>query len=467
MKRGFKAGFWRRAGLRLAMAGLALCAGMGAQAQYGTASLPDAPANLSNLAMNVPDAPQPTHPMRPNELPGRLPDKPSLAPVFTIPVEPLGFSAPGSLYLGQRNSLVSLDFLDENRLLFTFRVPGLIRREGGEGGASVERQIRALVLALPSGAVAAEALWTVHDRARYLWTLNDGHFLLRDRDSLERGDATLQLKPFLRFPGPLVWLEMDPEHKFLVADSREPAVGAANLGVVPSPETASADIEVDGQKSAADQPEMAVRILSRETGKVMLMSRIRSTIHLPLNSDGYLESLRGRGTGWLLNLKYFSGGSTIVGQVDSACAPQLDFVSKREVLVTSCSPTGDGRLSALATNGRHLWEDRTSDTTVWPLLVMGPDCSRLAREALAVSRAVSARVPLDRDDIKGQLVQVLNAADGKVALETTASPIFDAGGNVAISPSGRWVAVLNAGAIQVFELPTPPPLPDSASQPVQ
>jgi len=31
---------------------------------------------------------------------------------------------------------------------------------------------------------------------------------------------------------------------------------------------------------------------------------------------------------------------------------------------------------------------------------------------------------------------------------------------VAISPSGRRVAVLGAGAIQIFELPAPPPLPD-------
>jgi DNA-binding beta-propeller fold protein YncE len=142
----------------------------------------------------------------------------------------------------------------------------------------------------------------------------------------------------------------------------------------------------------------------------------------------------------------------------------VDFLSTREVLVTSCSATGDGRLSALATNGRHLWEDWTTDRTVWPLLVMGPDGSRLAREALVVGRAVNARSALDRDEIKGQLVQILDAADGKVALETSASPVLDAGGNVAISPTGRRVAVLNAGAIQVFELPAPPPLPDSASQ---
>jgi hypothetical protein len=236
---------------------------------------------------------------------------------------------------------------------------------------------------------------------------------------------------------------------------------------VPSPATARADVEVDGQKPASGQPEMALRILSRETGKVMLMSRVRATVHLPINSDGYLESLRGRGAGWLLNLKHFNGGSSILGQVESACSPQMDFVSEREVLVTSCSTSGEGRLVALGTNGRHLWEDRTSDRTIWPLLVMGPDGSRMAREALAVSRAVSSRTPIDSDEIKGQLVQVLDAADGKVALETSASPIFDAGGNVAISPTGRRVAVLNAGAIQVFELPAPPPLPDSAGQPVK
>jgi hypothetical protein len=48
-----------------------------------------------------------------------------------------------------------------------------------------------------------------------------------------------------------------------------------------------------------------------------------------------------------------------------------------------------------------------------------------------------------------------------MALEAPASPALDSGGNVAISPSGKRVAVLNAGAIQVFELPAPPPLPDA------
>jgi hypothetical protein len=113
----------------------------------------------------------------------------------------------------------------------------------------------------------------------------------------------------------------------------------------------------------------------------------------------------------------------------------------------------------MATDGRRLWENMTSGASIWPLLVWSPDGSRLARETLAVGRFVNAYAPLDSEDVKGQLVRVFDAADGKVALETRANPVLDAGGNVAISPSGRRVAVLNAGAIQIFDLPAAAPLP--------
>lgn len=392
-------------------------------------------------------------------MPDRLPDKPSLPPAFRIPVEPLGFSAPGAIFLGQRNSMVSLDFLDEDRLLFTFRVPGLMHREGGDSEWNYERQIRAVVLALPAGTVSAEALWTVHDRVRYLWMLKDGHFLLRDKDGLEQGDATLDLKPFLHFPGPLLWMEMDPSQQFLVTNSDEPAAAQAKPGDVASPPTAQASMTVDGQKPSV--PDLVVRILRRSSGQVMLVSRTRSAVHLPIDSDGYLESLRSNGEQWLLNLNYFSGGTTVVGRVSSTCSPTFDFISQRELLVTTCEGSGGWhKLVAMGTDGRRLWEVPSSPQAIWPLLVMAPDGSRLARETLAVNHAINAYSPLDAEDIKGQLVRVIDAASGKVALETSASPALDAGGNVAISPSGRRVAVLNAGAIEVFDLPEPPPLAD-------
>jgi hypothetical protein len=395
-----------------------------------------------------------------HSIPDRLPDKPSQPPAFSIPVEPLGFSPPGPIYLGSRNSLASLDFLDENRLLFTFRVPGLMRRDADESAQNEERQIRAAVLTLPTGAIESEALWTLHDRVRYLWMLKDGHFLLRDRDILQEGDAKLALKPLLQFPGSLLWLELDPSEQYLVTNSREPALIASAPAVVPSPGNSLPP--PDSNQPAQPQPDptdFVVRILHRESGKVMLVSRSRSSVHLPINSDGYLEGLRGSGRQWLINLNYFSGGSAIVGRVDSTCTPYFDFLSPREILATVCNAVGDRGLVALDTGGHRLWADENSTQSVWPLMAEASGGSRFAQETLAVTHEVDAFQPLDYQDIKGQLVQVFNAADGKLAFQAPASPPLDAGGNVAISPSGKRVAILNAGAIQVFDLPDPPLLP--------
>jgi hypothetical protein len=384
--------------------------------------------------------------------------KSSQKPVFTIPVEPLGFSSPGPIYLGQFFSLASLDFLDEDQLLFTFRVPGLIHREHTAGNeVSEEHYFRALVLELPDGAVQAETVWTLHNRARYLWMLKDGHFLLRDGNDLQQGDATLALKPLLRFPGPLLSVELDPTQQFLVTNSREPQA-TPKPGEVLSPATAAATVTEDG-KSASAPSDLVVRILHRDSGQVMLVSHVRSQVHLPINSDGYLNSQRADEAQWLLNLNYFTGGSATLAKLNSTCSPSFDFVSQREVLVLACNTLGDRKLVAMSTDGRRLWEKITSDKQVWPRLVMGPDGSRLAREALSVSHTINASSPFSREDVKGQIVEVIDAANGQVALTAQANPVLDAGGNVAISPSGRRVAILNAGAIQIYELPTPPPLP--------
>jgi hypothetical protein len=436
-----------------------------------------------------PQAPVHQRPIRPRLLPSSFPPQPTIAPSWSILVDPLGFSPPGPLYLGARNSLASLDFIGENKLLFTFRVPGLLHRDPANGNSSDERQIRAVLLDLPQGTVEAETVWTLHDRTRYLWMLNDGHFLLRDRNNLMVGDASLALKPFLQFPGPLLSVSLDPTQQYIVTNSHEPAKTIAGPGQVPSPSTASASITTSqgatsqgtaspgtaspGTASQGDQPDPSdadaspdtvVRILRRDTGKVMLVSRTRSTVELPINADGYLEDLRGQGWNWALNLSFFEGGTRTLGSVESHCDPSEDFISQKEILVTACAIDGTETIVAMTTAGRSLWADQTPTVAIWPEVAMAPGGQRIARETLGVTHPVNTYAPIDPDDIKGQWVTVYEAATGDVALETPASPALDSGGNVAISPSGRRVAVLNAGAIQVFELPAPPPLAESAGQ---
>ena len=438
-KRLLKAGFNWRAGLRLAVVATPLCLPAIGYAMGGLISI---------RHHKAPDQ---------TETPNKHTNS-SQPPAFSIPIEPLGYFAPGTFYQGLRHSLVSLDFIDENRLLFTFRTPGLIRRAAA--GEDDEREIRAMVLTLPKGTVEAEALWTLHDHARYLWMLHDGHFLLRDRDNLQEGDATLALKPLLHFPGPLLWLEMDPAQQFLVTDSYEPDASSSHSGEVPSPTTAAAAITSEDEDPSG-RPDIVVRILRRSSGQVLLVSHVRTTVHLPVNSEGYLEVLRSTGRDWVLNMNYFTGGSRILGRIESVCTPAMEFVSPEEVLANTCGTGGGRGLVAMSTDGRRLWAAPSAPTQVWPLLVMAPNGSRLVRETLTVTRPVDAFSPLNFDDVKSQLVEVYDAASAKCALKASASPVLDGGGNVAISPSGNRVAVLDAGAIQVYELAAPPAMQES------
>lgn len=384
-------------------------------------------------------------------------------PAYTIETEPLGFSPPASFYLGMRTSLISLDFLDEDRLLFTFRVPGLIHRAMRNEETENQRKVKAVVLRLPAGNVESEAVWTLHDRSRYLYNLGSGKFLLRDRDSLQVGDSSLDMKPFLQFPGPVDWVEVDPSRRYLVTVSTEPPTQASKPGVVGSPASAQADIATDAPP-AAEKSDMVLRILRRDDGKVMLVSHVRSAIHLPLNGEGYLELLRANGMDWTLNFNYFSGGSTLVGKIDSACLPMLDFISQGEVLATTCNSSGDPRLVAVGLNGKRLWQNASLGAAVWPVLVTNTTGVRFARESLMANHAMNTIAPLEPEDIKGQDVQVVDSATGKVVLRAAASPIFDIGGNVAISPTGQRVAIMMEGKLRVFELPAPPPVPEVGIQ---
>ena len=269
------------------------------------------------------------------------------------------------------------------------------------------------------------------------------------------------MKPLLQFPGPLLSLELDPMQQYMVTNSREPATPPKD-GQVPRPATATASMDIEGSKPTG-QSELVMRIMQRLSGQVMLVGRVRSSVHLPINSEGYLETLRGNGSQWVLNLNHFSGGSTVLGRVDSSCMPVLDFVAEKEVLVTACGEGGGRRLTALTTSGNRLWEAETSADSIWPLLVMAPDGSRVVRETLALNHSLNDYTHvLDADEVRGQLVRVFDAGSGKVALEAPASPVPDVGGNAAISLSGRRVAVVNAGAIQVFELPPPSALTETA-----
>uniref|UniRef100_E6QHU6 Uncharacterized protein n=1 Tax=mine drainage metagenome TaxID=410659 RepID=E6QHU6_9ZZZZ len=108
---------------------------------------------------------------------------------------------------------------------------------------------------------------------------------------------------------------------------------------------------------------------------------------------------------------------------------------------------------------RVLWHVKIPATSIWPVLSRASNGRRFARATLEVSQPIGPDNPLDAESIRGQKLEVFDVADGNMPFTVDADPPLDAGGNFALSPSGKRFAVLRQGGIQVFELPAPPPLP--------
>jgi len=388
----------------------------------------------------------------------RYPQNPSLPPAFEIPVGPLGFSVPGDNYLLRRQRLVSLDFLGEDRILFTFHVSALMERDDADSTGGAKQQIKAVILALPTGKVESQATWTVPDRSRYLWMLNDGHFLLRTANGLDEGDAQLKTSPSLRLPGRLLWIQMDPWQQILIANSLEPATATEKPAEAEVSAPGTTNTTPDAQKQE-ERGVLVVRTLKRMSGDVIRVLRVpwsSQTVDWPMNSEGYLEKSHESGFQWVLKLVSFTGGDRVLAHIASGCPPQYTFISDSALLVTSCDPEGGWKLAAMSTTGESLWDKKIATNTMWPLLTMTPNGSRVARETLILNHTADKyKRLLTAKDVQGQVVKVFDGANDKPVLEAPLTPIFDGGGNVAISPSGQRVAILNAGAIQVFQLPAP------------
>ena len=384
-----------------------------------------------------------------------FPEKPSIGPKFAIPVSPMGFSIPGNSYLLRRQQLVSLDFIDENRLLFSFHVASGLRERDSDGDQEARQRIHAAVVDISTGKAGAEAEWTMPDRRRYLWMLNDGRFLLRTADGLDEGDAELKTKEYLRWPGRLMWIEMDPEQKFLIANSVEVGSAGQTAGVAGSARVEKLAVD---EKPADKKSVLTIRTVKRETGEVVRTTQApwtSQTSDWPMNSDGYVEMAHEKGMRWVMKLMPHGGNKGwAVAEADSVCVPQYSFVTDSELLISRCDPQEGWRLKASMTAGKTLWETKIGSNTMWPLLMTARNGSRVARETLVLKRSAEKYTSGVRiEDVQGQMVRVYDATTGKVAMEAPIKPIYDGGGNVAVSPSGKRVAILNGDAIQVYELP--------------
>jgi hypothetical protein len=360
-----------------------------------------------------------------------------------IPVASLGYTPPNSFYLIARLSSVSLDFIDKDHLLFTFRVPGLMQRLPDCPPGDEDQSIRAVVLKLPEGEVVSKADWRMHDHSRYLWRLDDGRFLVRQRSTLFLTDKSLELEQFVHSETPLASVQISPDRKLMVLEAEGVKEKRKNVASI-APTLGDPDPEA--------KP-VQLFVLRTETRAVIAHSEALDAMEVPLVDEGYLQAIAAKDNKWMIRYRPFRGEARQLAELDSTCRPTIEMVSKDVSLVITCPRSGnDHVVTAVSMEGKKLWEQRWESRYIWPTFQLAQDGSRFAYSSLQVSHSIGTMDPVDETNIMNQMVGVFDTQTGHLSLVKNATPILSAGQNYALSQDGLRMAILREGAIEIYNL---------------
>lgn len=376
---------------------------------------------------------------------------PPLQPAIRIEVDPLGYAPPGSFYLTYRLSSAAMGFLDNDHLLFTFRVGGLLKRLPSDQLDDDDQEIRAVVLDLRTGKVVKQTEWREHDRSAYLWPYGNGKFLVRVRDSLFLTDASLEMRPFLTLSAGLRDVQVSPDRKLTVLETDEPQ------------KTRPA---TDNTQALGTGRPVKVMILRSGTNVEVAESHAHGAVQVPLLGDGMMDTLEGAAPGtWAVRLIPFQGGSHILAEIKTDCRPTPEAVSGSVALVVGCYLDGqDHSITAISDQGKWLWQERWANKYVWGWFSPAENGSRFVYESLQVNRPIGTFDALYPEDIQAQLAGVYDTMTGDLVLVKDASPVLTAGQNVALSADGMRFAILRDGAIEIYDLPPIEQAPQSAKE---
>jgi hypothetical protein len=368
-------------------------------------------------------------------------------PEANIPVGPLGYRAPGPLYMLSGRAFSTLDFIDAHHLLFTFHQPRLMRREEHPGRSDNDQMIRAVVLSFPQGEVLESAEWRMHDRSRYLWPLAGGKFLVRQRNTYSLTDASLKLHPYIEVPTPVLETEVSPDGRILSIEHEYERH---------TPEEHS---KLEAQAVQYGEPPPAedtqITLINIGSRQVLAALRTPNPIHVPITYNGYVGVGKGKAEDeFLIRFMPYAGESTVLGKVASTCTPHENFLNQSAIIIESCGPkSSDAFLDAWTTDGKKLWSGHREGHFVWPTFAYARAGDRFAVSLLHIAHTIDLLDSLNDEDVRQQVVQVFDSATGTLLMATTASPILTAGQNFALSEDGNRLAVLREGAIEIYKVP--------------
>jgi VWFA-related protein len=362
-----------------------------------------------------------------------------------IDLSPIGYQQFSEMARRSGAINLSINFLDHDRVLFTFNSKKLFQRRADCPSTHDDRMVHAAVLDASTGRALAQADWYLHDSRRYVWPLGSGRILLRRLNSLFVVDADLRETPLWTSPKDLLWVSATPDGKQIITETKDDV----------SPQSAASKT-----KQAAKS---RVKIEFRDTESMAVQRVIYSDkpSNIEALSSGLASVIAGfSGKVWLVRFGPSEQQRANIARVRTRRIPDVLYLSSNTLLIGRDSSSGSGySVSAFTVTGNRLWRQHWNAHRYEPALARSEDGSRFAISTLMLADAPQPSTGENSSEQEGldQRIEVFDTASGTHVFSATASPILLQGQNYALSPDGSRFAVLRGTQIEIHDLPSMTP----------
>jgi len=380
-----------------------------------------------------------------------------------VSLEKLGFPGVSKGLLAAGASTLTVNFLDDDHLLVTFGMRGLVKRPPGDPGTDEDREVAAEIVELPSGKIEARTEWHLHDHGRYLWPMGHGRFMLRIGSSLSMLAplANLHKEPFLRVAFPtrgtsVAGVMVSPEGGVLTVESELPLQRSSVATWADAQEEQSTTVIDLYRLSGEGSMESPLTITSPQS--------VKSThpVAFPIDEDGFLWATNESHdpNDWTISFHAFAPAGkknpAVVGEMQSSCQPRLLIASRSEYVAVTCMGTDSHlKMATYGFDGHENWEESMDmDSSV--AFAFAPGAGRFALSRIAASTApVTAVNGVAEDPSFRQEVRIYQTESGDLVLKAATTPIFKTAENFDLSADGKLIALVRDGDITIYKLPAP------------
>jgi hypothetical protein len=389
-------------------------------------------------------------------------------PPLRIRLDSLGFQPQSTQFLLAGSSMVTVNYVDNHHLLFTFGVHRLMERIASDPPTDEDRTVEAVLVELPSGRVLARTDWRLHDTAQYLWGLGHGRFLLRVHDSLMTfapmanlaSGQPFQQRAFLTTDRRIGAVLLSPESDLMIIETAErtPPVPAPKPPLFgPSPKPTPEPIGRPGDPAPVALSFYRLATPGKGDEVQATLAGVAHATHfgdVAAIGAGHIGVVDEGRHEWAFDFRPYNGKAKELAPFASTCDPTPRFVSSSEFVAFGCHGGNTPMvLGGFNMRGEEMWEQNLFGDYVATSMAFAPESGRFALGRVLGDTAVVDMAVVPTEAYTAQNVVVYQTESGKQLLHVDCSPIARAGQNFALSPDGMSLAVIRDGAIVIYDLP--------------